>query len=33
LNGSIVERGMFPTTPLKENDTVDFLYFMGGGDR
>ena len=31
LNGAIVERDQFATTPVNENDTVDFLYFMGGG--
>jgi sulfur carrier protein len=33
LNGTIVERDAFPTTPVRENDSVDFLYFMGGGGR
>lgn len=32
LNGTIVERPSFPSTPVRENDTVDFLYFMGGGE-
>lgn len=31
LNGEFVERGDFDTTELKEDDEVDFLYFMGGG--
>jgi sulfur carrier protein len=31
LNGAIVERNAFPSTPIHENDSVDFLYFMGGG--
>ena len=31
LNGTIVERKAFSATPVHENDTVDFLYFMGGG--
>ena len=31
MNGTIVERDAFPTTPVRENDSVDFLYFMGGG--
>ncbi|MEI6210571.1 MAG: sulfur carrier protein ThiS [bacterium] len=31
LNGSIVDRKAFSSTPVRENDTVDFLYFMGGG--
>ena len=33
LNGAIVERNAFPATPIREGDTVDFLYFMGGGER
>lgn len=31
LNGDFVKRESFPETSLKENDEVDFLYFMGGG--
>ena len=31
LNGEFVQRVRFGTTTLKENDEVDFLYFMGGG--
>ena len=31
LNGTIMERKAFPATLVHENDTVDFLYFMGGG--
>ena len=31
LNGSFVAREAFPTTNIKDNDEVDFLYFMGGG--
>lgn len=31
LNGTIVERKDFSSTPVRENDSVDFLYFMGGG--
>jgi sulfur carrier protein len=31
VNGTIVERESFRTTLVRENDTVDFLYFMGGG--
>ena len=31
LNGAIVERNAFPATQVHENDSVDFLYFMGGG--
>ncbi len=31
LNGEILERQSFGTTPLKVGDAVEFLYFMGGG--
>lgn len=31
LNGTIVEREQFDTTMVSENDAVEFLYFMGGG--
>ncbi|MBI5555159.1 MAG: sulfur carrier protein ThiS [Elusimicrobia bacterium] len=31
LNGEFVRRGKFSQTVLKENDEIDFLYFMGGG--
>lgn len=31
LNGEILERADFATTKVKENDEVEFLYFMGGG--
>ena len=31
LNGEILERAAFATTTLKAGDTVEFLYFMGGG--
>jgi sulfur carrier protein len=31
LNGNFVERGSFQSTFLNEGDSVDFLYFMGGG--
>jgi sulfur carrier protein len=31
LNGEFVQRADFAATPVKENDAVDFLYFMGGG--
>ena len=30
-NGTIVERNAFPDTPIQANDSIDFLYFMGGG--
>ncbi len=33
LNGTIVKREDFATTLVHENDTVDFLYFMGGGKK
>jgi sulfur carrier protein len=31
LNGEFVDREKFSDTVLKENDEIDFLYFMGGG--
>jgi len=31
LNGDIIKRAAFETTEIKENDEVEFLYFMGGG--
>ena len=31
LNGDILDREQFDSTTLKENDEVEFLYFMGGG--
>ena len=31
LNGEFIRRENFPSTSVKENDSVDFLYFMGGG--
>ena len=31
LNGDFVERDQFDTTQVRENDTIEFLYFMGGG--
>lgn len=31
LNGEILDREDFEKTLLKENDKVEFLYFMGGG--
>jgi sulfur carrier protein len=31
LNGEFVDREDFSTTQLKDDDEVDFLYFMGGG--
>ncbi|MHC4431293.1 MAG: sulfur carrier protein ThiS [Planctomycetota bacterium] len=31
LNGQILKRSEFETTTLKDNDKVEFLYYMGGG--
>ncbi len=31
LNNEMVLRQEYETTHLKENDRVEFLYFMGGG--
>ncbi len=31
INGEILRRTEFETTILKDNDKVEFLYFMGGG--
>lgn len=31
LNGEILERENFEQTRVKDGDTVEFLYFMGGG--
>ena len=31
LNGSILERQSFESTQLKDGDSLEFLYFMGGG--
>lgn len=31
LNGEFVDRNTFDTTPVEENNEIDFLYFMGGG--
>ena len=31
VNDEFVERDNFETTELNENDTDEFLYFMGGG--
>ena len=31
LNGTILDREAFPTTEVHEGDTIDLLYFMGGG--
>lgn len=31
LNGQILKRSEFETTALKNDDKVEFLYYMGGG--
>ena len=31
INDEFVENGTFEKTVLKDDDTVEFLYFMGGG--
>lgn len=31
LNDEFVDRGQFDEVLVKENDTIEFLYFMGGG--
>ncbi len=31
LNGEILDRDAFPSTTVKSGDSVEFLYFMGGG--
>ncbi len=31
LNGDILRRTSFDSTHVRENDEVNFLYFMGGG--
>ncbi len=31
LNGDILDRGDFQAAGVKDGDTVEFLYFMGGG--
>ena len=31
INDEFVENGTFEKTALKDGDTVEFLYFMGGG--
>jgi len=31
LNGDILDRANFDSTGVKDGDTVEFLYFMGGG--
>lgn len=31
LNGEVLDREAFDATVVKDGDTVEFLYFMGGG--
>lgn len=31
VNGEFVQRDRYGVTALREDDEVDFLYFMGGG--
>ena len=31
VNGDVLDLDAFGTTVVKEGDTVEFLYFMGGG--
>ncbi len=31
VNSKMIERDVYETTHLKENDEIEFLYFMGGG--
>lgn len=31
INDEFIESGAFESTVLKDGDTVEFLYFMGGG--
>ena len=31
LNSHVVERDTLESTPIKEGDQVEFLFFMGGG--
>jgi len=31
LNGEFVKKENFQNTVIKENDEINFLYFMGGG--
>ncbi|MDR3255826.1 MAG: sulfur carrier protein ThiS [Synergistaceae bacterium] len=32
VNDEFIKSGEFETTIMKENDNVEFLYFMGGGE-
>jgi len=31
LNGEILDRPAYETTPVSDGDVIEFLYFMGGG--
>jgi sulfur carrier protein len=31
LNGEVLDRPAYETTPVNEGDVIEFLYFMGGG--
>lgn len=31
LNGNFVDRKLFASTGVQQNDEIDFLYFLGGG--
>ncbi|GAM10253.1 sulfur carrier protein ThiS [Geobacter sp. OR-1] len=31
LNGEIIDRPVFDNTVVKDGDSLEFLYFMGGG--
>ncbi len=31
LNGEVLERSAHESTPVTKGDTIEFLYFMGGG--
>jgi sulfur carrier protein len=33
LNGDILEREQFEVTCVKDGDVLEFLYFMGGGEK
>ncbi|HBH85509.1 MAG: thiamine biosynthesis protein ThiS [Bacteroidetes bacterium GWF2_41_9] len=33
LNGNFIDKKFFDKISLKENDELDFLYFMGGGEK
>jgi thiamine biosynthesis protein ThiS len=32
LNHQVVRRGEWPTTVLKEDDSIEIVHFVGGGD-